>query len=41
MLVYSDPAEDGFKKGRSFPMGRGDRKATFSGRDHLRLHGAG
>ena len=30
MLVYSDPAEDGYKKGTSFPKDHGGRRATFS-----------
>ena len=30
MLIYSDPAEDGYKKEKYFPTARGGRRATFS-----------
>ena len=42
ILIYSDPAEDGYKKGQGFsrrPLGPG--KPHSARRDHLRLHGAG
>ena len=30
ILIYSDPAEDGYTKGACIPMGRGGRRATSS-----------
>ena len=31
ILIYSDPAEDGYKKGKTDPKGHGGRSITFSG----------